>query len=214
EPERADEAAGIEVVRRQVRGELRFKLARHGELALIHERGIGAPAHRLDETQAPIGDGQPHGTGVAVRYALLHDKRKLALGLDLEVLRWSLPYVEHRTCVENCDDVPALTIERGTAAEPTLGIGLTPSYRHRRWIVFGGLFVRNHPTVVRKGSEIGLNHEDLESGPLNYLLHAGVSYRVVDGISLLVLAHQNLTMDPVRYGPSLGLALSASPSSR
>jgi hypothetical protein len=214
-PERGDAATGVEVARRQVRGELRFRIGRHGEAALVHERGVGPPAHRLDDGTAPIGDGDPHGTGGALRYAILDDTRKFALGIDVEVLQWSLPYVEYRTCVENCVGSSGTTIDRGTVHETTVGFGLTPTYRHRRWVVFGGAFVRNHPTVVRKGTEYStMNSEDVEGGPTNVLLHAGFAYQLLDGISVLLLGHQNVTTDPVRYGPGLAVALSASLSSR
>jgi hypothetical protein len=209
-PRRGDDTAAIEVPQRQVRGELRIRLRTNGELALIHERGIGASSLKLDSTQAPIGDGSPYGTGFAYRYAIRGD-RGLVVGIEAEALFWQLPYVEYRTCVENCEGSATLEMDRGTAHESTLGFGVTPSYQLGDLTVFGGGFVRNHPTIERKGTEIGYTqHEDVSGGNMNLLLHAGVAYRFAEQFTALLVVDQNVTVDPVRYGPGIGFALSAS----
>ncbi|MBA3394963.1 MAG: hypothetical protein H0T89_20115 [Deltaproteobacteria bacterium] len=209
-PRPGDAGAGIEVPRHQVRGELRMRVGVNGEVAAIHERSIGSRMYKLDDTQAEIEDGAAIGSGGSLRYAVVSADRKLALGLDLEVMLWQLPYVEHRTCVENCPEYePTSTVEHDRASQATVGFGLTPSYRDGRWTVFGGVFARNHPTIDRKGTELTTeNDEDLEGGRRNVLVHAGFAVRL-GPVSALVLVNQNLTQDPVHYGPGVGLALSA-----
>ena len=210
EPSQGNQQSADEVPSRQVRGELRIRLRERGELALVHEHGFGSSSQRLDATQAPVGDGDVFGTGGAIRYAA-----ELApgwsLGLEAEVLVWTVPYVEYRTCVENCPPGPMTTVEHGTSNATTLGLGMTPSYKAGRATVFGGVFVRNHPTITRKETEYyDLHSDDVEDGPANVLLHAGVGYELGGGISALVLLHQNVSHDPVIYGPGVGVALSAS----
>jgi hypothetical protein len=210
-PKLGDENAAVEVPTYQGRGELRVRLAKNGELALIHERGVGDSAIKLDSTQAPIGEGSPHGTGFAVRYAA--PTEHLVIGIEMELMAWSLPYVEYRTCVENCEFHPQsqqMMIDRGTATKPTFGFGLTPSYQHGNLTLFGGAFARNHPTIERKGTEISsFNDEDVSQGPLNLLLHAGAAYRFGGWLTAMLVINQDLIQDPVRYGPGLGFALSA-----
>jgi hypothetical protein len=210
EPSQGNRQSADEVPARQARGELRVRLGQRGELALVHEHGFGSSSQRLDPTQAPVGGGDVFGTGVAGRYAI-----ELApgwsLGLDTEVLVWTVPYVEYRTCVENCPAGPTTTIEHGTSNATTLGFGVTPSHKEGRATLFGGLFARNHPTITRKATEYYDTHsDDVENGPANVLVHAGLAYELGGGISALVLVHQNVSHDPVIYGPGVGVALSAS----
>ena len=197
----------VEVPQHQMRGELRFRHAERGELALIHERGIGGTSLKLSPTQAPVGEGSPHGTGGALRYSFPASPA-ISIGIEGELISWSLPYVEYRTCTRICDEAPLTTVDHGTANELTAGLGVTPSYQHGKLTLYGGVFARNHPTVVRKGTEYGSQDEDVSGGPLNVMVHAGAAYRVDPRVSALVQIHQNLTADPVRYGPGVGLGLS------
>ena len=207
-PSVGNEQASVEVPSRQVRGELRLRLGR-GELAFIGERAFASSSQRLDPTQAPVGDGDVTGRGFAVRYAIKLSDPRWAIGLDLEAIAWRLPYVEHRTCVMNCE-LSSNGAVHDTTVIATLGAGVTPTFHSGRLTVFGGAFVRNHPTVERKGTETGFyDSEDVEGGPANLLVHAGLSYVLVGGISALVVVSQNVTPDPVQYGPGLGVALSA-----
>ena len=100
---------------------------------------------------------------------------------------------------------------RDASAELTWGFGVTPAIRvDERFTVFGGMFLRNHPTIERKGEEMfAQNDEDTATGPTNFLLHAGAAVRL-GAFTALVLVQQNVADDPVRYGPSIGFALSAS----
>lgn len=177
EPKLGDEDAAIELPKYQGRGELRIRMAQNGELALIHERGMSDSVIKLDSTQVPINSGTPHGTGVAMRYAARGEH--LVVGLELELLAWSLPYVEYRTCVENCELSPQTTIEGGTATRSTVGLGVTPSYQRGNLTLFGGAFARNHPTIERKDTDIvgqrGDTDDGVSRGPLNLMLHAGAS---------------------------------------
>jgi len=201
-----------EIPTRQGRAGMRFRLGGRGELALIHEHGFDSSSRQIDPTQAPVGDGDVFGSGAAGRYAI-ELAPELSLGVDLEVLGWHVPWVEFRTCVQNCPPDSMTTVEHGADTVTTVGFGLTPSYKTGRATAFGGVFVRNHPTITRKGTEVFDDIDgdgDVEGGPANWLVHAGVAYELGSGVSALLLVHQDLTRDPVAYGPGVGLALSAS----
>lgn len=208
-PEAGNQTKALEIPDHQVRGELRIRLAERGEVAFVHERAIGH-ATKIDETQTDTNRGNPWGGGMALRYSIAPHGEAWSVGLDFELLRWSVPYREVRTCVENCEGVDNYQEIDSTSGEATWGFGVTPAYRFGRVTVFGGGYLRNHPTIVRKGSELyEANDEDTETGPVNVLLHAGAAIQL-GAFSALVLVNQNLDRDPVRYGPGIGLALSAS----
>lgn len=203
------EDKAMELPDHQVRGELRIRIGR-GEIAMVHERAVGRST-KLDETQADVeGSGQPWAAGTAIRYAIQPRGAPWSIGLELELLSWMVPYTEVRTCVENCEGVDPYQEIHSRSGEMTVGFGITPAYRIGRWTVFGGVFARNHPTIVRKGDELfETNFEDTEGGPMNTLVHAGAAVRF-GAFTALLLVNQNLDRDPVFYGPGIGLALSAS----
>ena len=209
EPRGANSDEALEVPRHQLRGELRIRLFERGEIAAIHERAIGG-ATKLDPTQADVEDGQPWGGGVAWRYSIAPRGEPWSVGLGLELLQWSVPYREIRTCVENCEDAPQVQTFDSASGETTVGFGVTPAYRITPKVtLFGGVFTRNHPRITRKGEEIGeYNDADTTGGPFNVLVHAGAAMQF-GAFTALVLVNQNLDTDPVRYGPSIGFALSA-----
>ena len=209
QPTAGNETKAIEVPDHQLRGELRLRIANRGELAILHERAVGH-ATKIDETQADVESGQPWGAGVATRYAIHPHGAAWSVGLDFELMRWSVPFTEIRTCIENCEGVDDYQEIHSTSGEMTWGFGITPSYRSGRTSLFGGMFLRNHPTIMRKGSELTeSNDEDTEAGPVNVLLHAGIAVEL-GAFTALVLVNQNMDRDPVRYGPGIGFALSAS----
>jgi hypothetical protein len=101
---------------------------------------------------------------------------------------------------------PGLSI--GRANPMTFGLGIAPSYRVGAITVFGGLFGRNHPTALRKEMGVRLDDDDsVSSGPFNLLFHAGIELELADRLSALVLIHQDVIADPLRYGPGIGIAL-------
>ncbi|MBA3501271.1 MAG: hypothetical protein M4D80_08480 [Myxococcota bacterium] len=207
-PRAGNEMKALEIPDHQVRGELRIRLFERGELAVIHERAIGR-ATKIDETQADTDSGQPWGVGVAFRGSIAPGG-PWSVGLDFEVMRWSIPYAEERVCISECDGVPTYQSLRSTSGEATWGVGITPAYRFGDVTLFGGGFLRNHPTIVRKGTEYSeYNDEDTEAGPINVLLHAGAAVHM-GAFTAMLLVHQNLDRDPVVYGPGIGFALSAS----
>jgi hypothetical protein len=209
-PELVDEQASIEVAREQMRAELRIRLGKRGELVPIFEQALGN-VMRLDPTQAPVGSGAPTGLGLGARYSMDTDAPGFAIGLGVEAMSWEIPYVEYRTCVANCEEnsAPTMQVNRGYASVGTLGLSLTPTYRRGPVALFAGAYTRRHPTIVRKGTEQFAQNSsarDVDGGNYNVVVNAGIEYRL-PVVSVLATVQQNLTSDPVQYGPSFGLAI-------
>jgi len=207
-PRVGNASQAVEVPGTEMRDELRLRLGQRGTLALIYENGFGATSHKPDPTQAPIGDGDVRGYGVSIAYALPTSTPGLSVGLTFEHMVWSLPYVEYQTCTsEDCTGTDTI-IAHGRANPMTFGLGIAPSYRVGAITVFGGLFGRNHPTAIRKEMGVRLDDGDsVSSGPFNLLFHAGIELELADRLSALVLIHQDVIADPLRYGPGIGIAL-------
>lgn len=205
-----DASQAVEVPATQMRDELRLRLADRGQLALIYEQGFAATSRRPDPTQAPVGPGDVHGYGVSAGYAFQTSTPGLSIGTTLEIMGWSVPYVEYKTCT-SCVETYTI-VDHGTASPMTLGLGIAPSYRIGRVTYFGGVFARNHPTTQRKEYNTDITFGDggdVQNGPFNLLLDAGVEIELQRWLSALVVVHQNVVANPVQYGPGFGLALTA-----
>jgi hypothetical protein len=205
-PELADQDAAVEVPTTQLRGDLRVRLGRITDLGLVYERGLAAGARKLDPTAPDVKGGDVSGWGITVGVAIPTGDPRWHIGLRIETTLWNAPYVEYETCLENCPTPGATQVQRGRDAALTQGIGVTPSFRSGALTLFGGAFARNQPTVTQK--EIGAYGGDrIESGPFNLLVHAGVEIALGHGIKGILIAHQDLTAAPVRFGPGLAAAI-------
>ena len=208
DPELADPDAAVEVPTTQLRGDIRARLGRITDIGFVYERGLAAGSRKLDPTAPDVDGGDVSGYGFTVTVAVPTGDPRWHVGLTFEPMIWSAPYVEYMTCIENCGEpTPSPTqVQRGRDGVPTLGVGVTPSFRSGAITLFGGLFARNQPTVTQK--EVGAFADDrVESGRFNVLVHAGIEVALGGGINGLVLIHQDLTAAPVRFGPGLGAAI-------
>jgi hypothetical protein len=210
-PRVGNASQAVEVPSTEMRDELRIRLGRRGVLNLLYEDGFGATSQKPDATQAPIGGGDVRGYGVSAGYSFETSTPGLSIGTTFETIVWSLPYVQYETCTSGADGAACpmtTTITHGRANPMTVGMGVTPSYRSGAVTVFGGLFARNHPTTTRKEINVQLpDDDDVRSGPFNLLVHAGIELQLAERISALVLIHQDVTADPIRYGPGIGIAI-------
>jgi hypothetical protein len=212
-PELVDKEASIEVPRAQTRSELRIRLGRRGargELAPIYEQALEGGMKPLDPTQAQVREGAPAGVGLALRYSIATGVPGFSIGTGIEAMSWTIPYVEYRTCVANCEEnnAPLMQINHGVEDVSTLAFALTPTYRTGPLAIYAGAYTRRHPTIERKGSELYAqdSDQDVSRGDYNVLVHAGVEYRLPI-VSFLATVQQDLTADPVRYGPTFGFAI-------
>jgi len=208
-PRLADPHASVEVPSVQLRGELRIRFLRDGEIAAIHDHAIDDTIHPIDRTQAPVQNGSIYSMGLAARWSFHSDRLpSFFLGVGTEILQWTIPYVEYRTCVQNCETSPQQQIIRGSDTTMAVGFAVTPTYRIGAFALFGGLYAAPHPTIERKGTELSATDydSDLSEGRFNFILHAGVEYRL-GPVSLLAQIQDDVTRAPVSYGPSFGFAL-------
>lgn len=206
--ELANEKKALEVPSQQVRGELRVRIGR-GEIAPFYEQSIESSYGQLDPTQASVGEGTAVGYGLATRYSIATPSPHVSIGTALEMMSFSMPVIEYRTCVENCEvnNVYGTEVHEGTESTGSFGLGITPTYRSGPVAFYGGMYMRRHPTIERKGTEIGGEYdEDISGGSYNVLLHAGVEYRT-SAVSFGASIQQNIASDPVNYGPSVGFSI-------
>jgi hypothetical protein len=213
QPELMDSQASVEVPNKQMRSELRIRLGREGargELAPIFEQALASGMKPVDPTQAPVREGSPTGVGIAFRYSIPTGVDGLSIGTGIEAMSWEIPYVEYRTCVAYCaeNNAPQMQINHGSEGVGTLGFALTPTYRSGPVAMFAGAYTRRQPTIVRKGTEeFAMDYDqDVSAGNYNMVVHAGIEYRL-PAVSFLATVQQDLTADPVLYGPTFGLAI-------
>jgi hypothetical protein len=202
-----DKTQAVEVPATQLRSELAFRAGQRTRLAAIYEHGFGSTAQQPDPTQAPVGRGNVRGYGTSVEHAWETSRPGLSVATTIETMIWSIPYVEYWNYTDDraSSDV---NISRGRAEVITFGFGIAPSYRSGRITLFGGAFARNHPTAERKEYDVTVpTGGDVESGPFNLLLHAGLELEIDRWLSALVVVHQDLMASPVAYGPGIGIAL-------
>lgn len=205
-PRLVDHTAAVETPAVQLRGEVRIRLGTFGELHLANEHALDPTA--LDPTQAPIPGGHNAWSfNLGLRYAV-PIAPGMFLGLGVESVVWTLPYVEYRSCVANCEGAPAQERDSGTDNLWGLAADITPTYRSGDLTLFAGLHIAPNPTIQRKGTEIGaIDYDsDLALGPTSYIIHAGAEYKL-GPVSLLAQIQQDLGGSPVAYGPSFGFAI-------
>lgn len=204
-----DATQAVEVPSTQVRGELRLRTTANSFIGIVHERGFASTSKTPDATQAPVGNGDVLGYGIVVGGSVPTSMPELRIGVVGEFMIWNVPYVEYQTLTPGFPTNYTI-VERGTDNVSTLGLGVSPSYKAGQLTAFGGVFVRNHPTTLRKEFNTVLQDGgDVESGPLNVLIDAGVAYDFTKQLSGSLVINQNLTADPVQYGPGVQVAFTA-----
>jgi hypothetical protein len=193
-----------------LRGELDMRVTHDFAIGVVHERGLEATARPVTTSQPPVNGGDVGGTGVNFQYSLKLGASGWRLGLATEILFWAVPWVQYTTCIsDNCPVQGWTTTSDGTDVVPTLATSVTPSYRSGRFTLFGGVTLRNHPTIPEKIETVDPNSDaDVQAGPYNVTLHGGASVELGAGIRALLFVHQTVTIDPIRYWPGVGLMLS------
>lgn len=204
-----DPTIASEIPSAQVRGELRFRLGTYAQLAMIHDHAISSTYRALDPTQAPVSHGTAQSFGLAIRGSIPDEEVPgLSIGLGFELLEWSLPYVEYRSCVADCGNSPLQEMNTGddTLLEPALQF--IPSYRRGALTIFAGVYATPQARIVRKDWEIGAKDydSDIDRSGFNFIANAGAELRF-GYVSVLAQIQQDLSSDPVSYGPSLGIGL-------
>jgi len=208
EPQEGSAEDGLQIPRVQVGGNLRFRLTPNFDMGLIVERASQAGATALADDQ-PTPEGDASGHGISVQYSLeTDDIPGLRIAVAADLLLYSIPNVEYRTCFENCDAVGTYTsVEYKRTVVPVHALALTPSWQHQDWTLYGGMTLRNHPTIERGGIEGPYDSDDLEAGPLNVVLSAGVERHLGRGVRAALVLYQVTGKKPVQYAPTVAATL-------
>jgi hypothetical protein len=197
--------AAVEVPGTQVRGDVRFQLTDALALGVAYENGIEQTVQQGKSTQPPVEHGNPQGYTFLTDVSIKTNNPNLLVGLHFDMGIWRIPYVEWLTCVENCGIEPYTVQTKGIDQIVTFGAGVTPTYKAGPVTWFGGLTARQHPTIEEKGTEEGLDLEaDVQSGPFNFVLSAGIEAKLGGVVKGSLVLYQNLSSDPVQYGPGIG----------
>jgi hypothetical protein len=212
DPSAGDPNAGIEVPGTQLFGSLRGQLNDTLSFGLIYENGLDAGAKPLKSTQPPVEGGSVQGYGVSTDVSIRMSDPRFRIGLGFDLMVWNVPYVEYLSCAAGSDCFPYSIQNEGTDLVGTAAASVTPSYRVRDGLtLFGGLTVRQHPTLRQKGQENEplLDDVEVQSGPANFLVSGGVELALGDGaVFATAIAYWDVSREPARYGPGAALMLS------
>jgi hypothetical protein len=204
------ENAGLYIPRVHVSGAARFRLTRDFDMGVLYDQGLDKNSMPIQDGQPEVDNGDVYGGGLTLYYSVDTGNPDLRIGLGFDALFYSIPYVQYRDCITNC--IPGVNdftdIKRDRDTVPVIAFGITPSWRLTPELsAFGGVTMRNHPTVPRTEIEDIIGDEDpVEAGPMNFIANAGVEYAFSNGIRAMVHMFQPVYADPVRYGPTFGAA--------
>jgi hypothetical protein len=208
-PEASDRTAGVEIPGTQLEGAGRFAVGRHITLGFLFAEGLESSAVAAKPNQPDVDGGDVRGGGFVFTANIPTSDPHWHVGLDVEHMLWSVPYVEYGVCVQNCEFAPPTITNRGRATVPQIAVGVVPTYRVGPTKLFGGVTIRNHPTIEQKGVEHGDDGGDSEvdAGPLNVVLSAGVETELFSGLRGGLVVYGPVNGEPVRYGPSVAAML-------
>ncbi len=203
-----DDEAAVEVPGTQAEGAMRVRVGQKVALGLIYAEGFDAGAKPIDDTQPPVESGNTRGYGFTLTGMIPTGNPKWHVGIDSELIFWSVPYVEYETCVQNCGGVNWTFMEEGRASVSQLAVGVIPTYSTGKFNAWGGLTFRNHPTIKQKGTEIGVDFEDeVEEGSFNTVLSVGGDMELGGGFRAGATLYQVVQGKPAQYGPSVAVTL-------
>lgn len=195
--------AGIAIPSTQGRGTLDFRASRYLAIGAVYERGFAAGSNPVSSSEPAIKNDDASGFGFHMTLSIPTGTPGLRVALATEIMSWQVPWVQYTTCIQNCNVPGFTTSDTGYDSVTTLAVGLIPSYRSGPLTVFGGVTVRNHPTITEKVESIVADDPTVQAGPVNVTLHAGAELEAGAGVRLGLIADQTVTRDPVVYGPSL-----------
>lgn len=208
-PEAGSSDAGLHIPRYQGRGDLKVRVGRDTAVGIVYERGLETGSRALAR-HTPPPEGDTSGAGVSLQHSVASSSSEMRVGLAAEVMLYAIPYAEYAACDINCP-VPYVVRDHGISIKPVASFAVVPSYRvHPDISLFGGLSLRNHPTIERTGVEVGetLDEDDVSAGSFHFIAAAGIEYAHASGARATLVLDQPLTADPVRYYPAVSVMLS------
>lgn len=203
----SDDEAAVEVPGTQAEGAMRIRLGR-AALGFIYAEGLDSNAKPIDDTQPPVEAGNTRGYGFTVSGFIPAGDPRWHVGVNAELMTWSVPYVEYETCVQNCGGLNWTFREEGRASVSQMAVGIVPTFSGGKWSAWGGVTFRNHPTIEQKGTEVGVDFEDeVEEGEFNAVLSAGADLELGGGFRAGATLYQVIRGKPASYGPNIAVMI-------
>jgi hypothetical protein len=203
-----DANAGLYIPRVEVVGALRKRISEDLDLGILYDHGFRRGAYATSEDQPEPRNGSVYGFGVSGFYSVPTGSPGLRVGIGLDLLTYSIPYVEYRTCVDFCGGTPYTRVDHDRDSVGVYSLAVIPSWKSGRFTLFGGGTVRNHPTIEKGSIEGVLDSDDeVDSGPPNFIVHAGLDVELGQGIRAMAMVYQPVDRSPVEYAPTLGVGL-------
>ncbi|HUQ04240.1 MAG TPA: hypothetical protein VM261_17195 [Kofleriaceae bacterium] len=203
-----DDSAAVEVPGTQAEGNMRLRVGPHVALGLLYAEGFDAGAKKIKDTQPDVEGGNVRGWGFTLSSSIPTGSPQWTVGLNSELLFWSVPWIEYSTCVMNCGGFQWTVMTEDRATISQLAVGVVPTYRAGKMNLWGGLTFRNHPTIEQKGTEVGVDISDeVEEGSFNTVLSAGADLELGGGFRAGATLYQVVQGEPAKYGPSLAVMI-------
>jgi hypothetical protein len=209
-PEEGDGAnAGLYVPRAQVAGELRIgSINPDLDLGLIYDHGLAMGATAITPDQPQPDNGDVYGGGASAHWSP-EVSPGVRLGVGLMTILYSVPFIEYRTCVDNCSGQNLTDIERGRKSVGILQASLAPSLRRGAVTYFASMTIRNHPTNTKgevTSDPYFDDSDEIRSGPANFIAGAGIEIDF-GKVRALAQVFMPLNQQPVSYRPTLGVGI-------
>jgi hypothetical protein len=206
-----DPNAGVEIPSTQLHGDLRARIGDSVSIGFMYENGLDKGAEQLKTTQPPVDGGNVQGYGLTMDMSIPTGDPRFRIGIGIDAMIWSVPYVEYLTCAAGETCFPFLIMDTGKDLVETFAGSITPSFKPSEDVsVFGGLTVRQHPTIDQKVVDLNaFDSPEVESGPTNFIISGGAEVSFADGALLAsAVAYWDISRDPAKYRPGFGLMLS------
>jgi hypothetical protein len=212
QPTPGDPNAGIEVPSTQLQGNLKLRANENVSFGLLYENGLAQGAEPLKNTQPRVDGGGVFGYGFSLDVSIPTGNPDFRVGTGIDAMIWSTPYVEYATCALGETCFPGTIMERGRDSVGTIAFSITPSYRVSPEVaLFGGVTVRQHPTLEQKGLETDplFRSPEVDSGPFNYIVSGGAELSLADGAVLASgVVYWDISQTPAKYKPGVGMMIS------
>jgi hypothetical protein len=204
----ADQNAGIAIPRWEGQGSVRIPFRPNLTLGAHIDYGLDKGSIAVSKDQ-PDPEGDTVGAALSLLYAA-ELSPQFTLGFAGQIWFYSIPYVEYNTCV-NCPGGPYTDIDHDRELIGVLSMAVLPTYKVSPALsVFGGMTLRNHPTIQKSEVTVGIDldrSEEVESGPLNAIASLGADYMLAKYVKLTGYLYQPIAANPVHYGLSAGFML-------
>jgi hypothetical protein len=212
-PGEGDPNQGVELPGTQLHGGAKLRAGKSLQLGILYENGFDAGAKAIKHNQPPVDNGNVSGYGISLDAIIPTGDPRINVGLGVDGMLWSAPYVQYDSCAAGVDCFPYNITERGRDHVTAFAASVTPSFKLDPSVVlFGGLTVRNQPTIQQKGTtQDPLLDADgeVQSGPANFVVAAGAQLSLADNAVLLSgVLYYNVSRNVVEDKPGIGLMLS------